>query len=68
VHIKDQIGRQSVPFGNGEIDLPGLFARLADDGYRGKFVVEMEVTDRENTPQYLADALRYLKLFFRQDT
>lgn len=67
VHIKDQIGRQSVPFGNGEIDLPGLFARLDEDGYPGKYVVEMEVTDRQNTPQYLADALRYVTLFFRQD-
>src|SRR5882672_8617064 len=54
VHIKDQIGRQSVPFGSGEIDLPGLFARLDEDRYRGKYVVEMEVTDRENTPRYLA--------------
>ncbi len=31
VHIKDQIGRQSVPFGTGEIDLPGLF-RFFDGG------------------------------------
>jgi len=68
VHIKDQIGRQSVPFGNGEIDLPGLFARLHADHYQGKLVVEMEVADRENTPRYLADALRYLKLFFGQDS
>ena len=61
VHIKDQIGTQSVPFGTGEIDLPGLFARLADDGYDGDLVVEMEVADKENTLQYLGDALRYVE-------
>jgi sugar phosphate isomerase/epimerase len=67
VHIKDQIGRQSVPFGTGEIDLPGLFARLEADGYRGRIVIEMEVKDSENTLQYLADALRYVQQFCRQE-
>jgi sugar phosphate isomerase/epimerase len=60
VHIKDQIGAQSVAFGTGEIDLPGLFELLATGGYKGKIVVEMEVKDRENTVKYLADALTYL--------
>ena len=61
VHVKDQLGAQSVPFGAGEIDLPGLLARLAADGYDGDLVVEMEVADKENTLQYLADALRYVQ-------
>ena len=61
VHIKDQVGGQSVPFGTGEIDLPGLFARLVADGYDGDVVVEMEVKDRENTLKYLGDALDYIK-------
>jgi len=61
VHIKDQIGAQSVPFGTGEIDLPGLFERLVADGYHGDVVVEMEVADRENTLRYLGDALSYVK-------
>jgi sugar phosphate isomerase/epimerase len=68
VHIKDQIGRRSVPFGTGEIDLPGLFARLQEDGYRGKIVIEMEVEDAENTPQYLADALRYVQRFCHKES
>jgi sugar phosphate isomerase/epimerase len=63
VHIKDQIGAQSVPFGKGEIDLPGLFKTLTADGYRGNYVVEMEVADRNNTLQYLTDALSYLKRY-----
>ncbi len=57
VHLKDQIGGQSVPFGSGEIDLPGLLARLAADGYTGDIVIEMEVKDSANTLSYLADAL-----------
>ncbi|HOR27822.1 MAG TPA: sugar phosphate isomerase/epimerase family protein [Candidatus Sumerlaeota bacterium] len=61
VHIKDQIGPQSVPFGQGEIDLPGLFRYLDGAGYAGKVVVEMEVKDAENTVKYLADARRYLQ-------
>lgn len=61
VHIKDQIGAVSVPFGTGEIDLPGLFDHLRGAGYRGDYVVEMEVQDRENTLPYLADALAYLR-------
>ncbi|MCC7353421.1 MAG: sugar phosphate isomerase/epimerase [Anaerolineae bacterium] len=63
VHIKDQIGRQSVPFGKGEIDLPGLFRHMRSVGYTGDFVVEMEVADRENTLQYLAEARDYLQKY-----
>ncbi len=62
VHIKDQVGAQSVPFGTGEIDLPGLFSHMKGAGYRCDYVVEMEVADAENTLQYLADAIEFLKL------
>ena len=61
VHIKDQTGPQSVPFGAGEIDLPGLFEHLRSAGYTGRYVVEMEVEDRENTLRYLNEALGYLE-------
>lgn len=63
VHIKDQIGAQSVPFGTGEIDLPGLFQYMKSVGYDGDYVIEMEVKDRENTLKYIADALHYLGRF-----
>lgn len=66
VHVKDQVGAQSVPFGAGEVDLPGLFGRLLDDGYAGDVVVEMEVADRDNTLDYLADALDYIKEHVRE--
>lgn len=60
VHIKDQIGPQSVPFGKGEIDLAGLFGYLDAAGYEGRYVVEMEVEDRKNTVTYLADAFEFM--------
>jgi sugar phosphate isomerase/epimerase len=63
VHIKDQIGAQSVPFGTGEINLPGLFKHMESVGYGGNFVVEMEVADKENTLCYLGEAYRYLESF-----
>ena len=61
VHTKDQIGRQSVPFGTGEIDNPGLFRLLRDVGYDGFVVVEIEVKDKENTPRYIREARTYLQ-------
>lgn len=61
IHIKDQIGTQSVAFGAGEVDLPGLFAQMKAAGYTGKYVVEFEVKDRENTLKYLRDGLEYLR-------
>lgn len=61
VHIKDQIGRRSVPFGTGEIDLPGLLQTLRAAGYAGDYVIEMEVEDQENTLAYLRDALHYVR-------
>lgn len=68
VHIKDQIGRQSVPFGTGEVDLPGLFRYLHDHGYAGDYVVEMEVEDRERTLDYLAQAIDYIVAHWPETT
>jgi sugar phosphate isomerase/epimerase len=61
VHVKDQVGPQSVPLGTGEIDLPGLFTHLRSVGYAGDFVVEMEVEDTANTLTYLDEAILYLE-------
>ncbi|GAF76017.1 unnamed protein product, partial [marine sediment metagenome] len=58
VHIKDQIGARPVPFGTGDINLPGLFERLAADGYAGDIVVEMEL--EEDVLKHYADGVAYL--------
>lgn len=60
IHIKDQIGAQSVPFGTGEVDLHGLFEYMDGRGYDGCYVVEMEVKDRENTMKYLREAFQFM--------
>jgi sugar phosphate isomerase/epimerase len=66
VHVKDQVGRRSVPFGAGEIDLKGLMRRLVTDGYTGDVVVEMENADKENTLRYLGQAREYLEAAIRE--
>ncbi|MEW6356967.1 MAG: sugar phosphate isomerase/epimerase family protein [Planctomycetota bacterium] len=68
VHIKDQIGPQPVPFGTGEIDLPGLFRHMRSVGYAGDYVVEMEVKDKENTLRYLAEAIDYVATHCQEET
>lgn len=66
VHINDidETG-QSVPFGTGRVDFPGLFDHLAATGYRGEIVVELELTTRDKdvprTVHYLGEALAYLR-------
>ncbi len=63
VHIKDQVGSKPVPFGVGEIDLPGLFRHMASAGYTGGYVVEMEAAmgDTERTLELLQDGYSYLQ-------
>jgi sugar phosphate isomerase/epimerase len=61
VHVKDQVGDRRVPFGEGEIDLAGLFRRLRVDGYGGDVVIEMEVCrdDFARSVELLAAARRH---------
>lgn len=61
VHLKDMRDGVPVPFGTGEVDLEALLEHLKNAGYRGDFVIEMEVADRENVLQYLGDALTWLE-------
>jgi sugar phosphate isomerase/epimerase len=61
VHVKDMVGEQSVPFGKGDVDLPGLFAYTKRLGYEGYFVVEIANKDPENTNRYIGDALGYIR-------
>jgi sugar phosphate isomerase/epimerase len=63
IHIKDQVGDRPVPFGHGEIDLPGLFQHMRSVGYTGDYVVEMENEDHENRLRYLGDAVAFLQTY-----
>ena len=60
VHVKDHIGSQSVPIGEGEVDMPGLIHELRAIDYCGPLAVELEVEDPENLPRYVSDAYQYL--------
>ena len=66
VHINEIDGAgQSVPFGTGKVDFAGLFRYLADKGYDGEVVVELELatrdTDVERTVVELKNALAHLR-------
>jgi len=61
VHVKDHIGAESVPLGQGETDNAGLVRKLLRMGYDGYLSVEVEAKDHENNPRYAADALPYLQ-------
>ena len=45
VHLRDQQGETPVPFGEGELPFAALFKLLADSGYDGPLVVELEEVD-----------------------
>ena len=60
VHLKDHVGKQSVPIGKGEIDLKGLIKVLKNINYKNFLALELEVTDPENAPEYIRDAYKYL--------
>ncbi|HEY3396890.1 MAG TPA: TIM barrel protein [Armatimonadota bacterium] len=61
VHFRDMRGGKEVPFGEGDLDLRGLFQRLRTLGYDGEFVVEMEVAGAttEETMRWLGEARTY---------
>ncbi|HCE42563.1 MAG TPA: hypothetical protein DET40_03345 [Lentisphaeria bacterium] len=68
VHIKDQIGEERVPFGEGEVDFKGLFAQLEADKYPGELVVEMEVCrdDYAKTIKLLEDARKLCEKIIKE--
>ena len=61
LHVKDQVGAQSVPLGSGEVDLRGYIEELHAIGYEGALAVELEVIDPEKLPHYIAEAFVYLR-------
>jgi sugar phosphate isomerase/epimerase len=68
VHIKDQVGTQPVPLGDGEVDLRGYVRELYAIGYEGALAVELEVSDPENLPRYCKEARNYLYELVREIT
>jgi sugar phosphate isomerase/epimerase len=61
VHLKDMRDRESVEYGEGEVDFGALFRRLKADGYRGPLVIEYESNDMTARPPGGARAVRHLR-------
>ena len=68
VHFRDMKDGAEVPFGEGELDLLGLFKSLKAIGYDQEFVVEMEVdrADVEATIRWLGEARVYSERLLRE--
>jgi len=60
VHVKDHVGEQSVPLGEGFTDNRAVAAALAVKGYGGYFSVELEVHDKREV-DHMRAALRYME-------
>ena len=60
-HVKDHIAEQSVPLGQGEVNLRGYIEELDGINYAGALAVELEVADPQNLPQYCSEAYSYLR-------
>jgi sugar phosphate isomerase/epimerase len=50
-----------VSIGTGEVDLEAIIAALRGIDYGGPLALELEVTDPENLPQYVAESHAHLK-------
>ena len=71
VHINDiDPANNSVPFGTGLVDFPGLFDQLTRDAYPGNIVVELELSTHETDPartlRCLGESITYLKQFCQE--
>jgi sugar phosphate isomerase/epimerase len=68
VHLKDHAGKQSVPIGEGEIDLKGIVKALDETGYEGALAIEIEPIDAEKLPGYVRDAYVYMRRLVKEVT
>jgi sugar phosphate isomerase/epimerase len=68
VHLKDHVGQQSVPIGEGEIDLKGIVKALDEIGYEGALAIEIEPVDPEKLPGYARDAYIYMRRLVKEVT
>jgi sugar phosphate isomerase/epimerase len=70
IHLNEIRAGQSVLFGAGEVDFPGLMRRVKTSGYLGDMVVELELTNRESNPEETIDgveqAVKFLETCYRE--
>jgi sugar phosphate isomerase/epimerase len=68
IHLKDHVGKQSVPIGEGEIDLKGIVKALDGIGYEGALAIEIEPKDPEKLPGYAKDSYWYMRKIVKEVT
>ena len=61
VHLRDQQGEKPVPFGEGELPFAELFELLANSGYDGPLVVELEEVDWDEPLSAAIAARQYVE-------
>jgi len=58
IHVNDIRNDQSVLYGTGEVDFPGLMKQIKTAGYDGRIVVELELPKRNEAPRETLEGLR----------
>lgn len=61
VHMKDQIGKEGTPFGQGEIDQRATVAKLKEIGYDAFLSVELELEDKSRLLDHVRGAREVLE-------
>lgn len=61
VHLGDCVGHRPVPVGQGEVNLGGVLRQARHAGYDGWFVIDFEVSGREDPLEGLAEALSHVQ-------
>lgn len=59
IHVKDIRDSECVPFGEGQIDFPGLIAEMKARKYSGDWVIELDRPTRNNVEHNLRKAIDY---------
>jgi inosose dehydratase len=60
-HVRDYKGTDEVPMGEGELDLKGFAAAVAETRWRGWVILEMEQVQGQNSRGLLQGARGYMK-------
>jgi sugar phosphate isomerase/epimerase len=59
IHVNEIRGKDSVPYGTGEVDFAGLLRRIGASGYAGNIVVELETATREAPAAAIVESARH---------
>lgn len=61
IRLNDRLGRRIVPLGQGGMNVSAVVQRARRSGYDGWLVIDADLPDPREVPQYLADARAFLQ-------